>query len=308
MYRKEVEKIKAFLSKQEDKARLAYDRKRTDRPRQWIAIGTNNNTKDYLRDVTGNRRFYPFTIRGTVNVEAIEKDRDQLWAEAVEAEKTYGPLMLPVSVHADAKAAQDARLEIAEPERRLTELLSVLDGGIVFKDEVWAAMGLHDVARRLPSHGQMIARVTDNLKWKDHRPWADRNKNIRDKQAYKKGESEIRYVFEHGRFEEQASAEIMLEDFLLENAAKTLDPLRTNFYYGGELVANVFEEHIVVSRKALEDYLAKRRMHFALFEKEMHDVERIDINFPDEFNLLTGSLKDHQTIMTKVVRFKPKKT
>src|SRR6185295_12142960 len=78
---KDADKMKAFLSTTVDgPVRLAYAREPVLVPRQFVAIGTTNR-KDYLRDTTGNRRFWPVAVRG-MSVEALLRDRDQLWAEA----------------------------------------------------------------------------------------------------------------------------------------------------------------------------------------------------------------------------------
>ncbi|NSW84444.1 MAG: virulence protein E, partial [Syntrophothermus sp.] len=61
MKRSEIEEVKAFLSKTEDRYRVAYDRAVSDFPRKCIFFGTTN-TRDFLRDTTGNRRFWPVGV------------------------------------------------------------------------------------------------------------------------------------------------------------------------------------------------------------------------------------------------------
>jgi len=109
MRRAEVEKIKAFASRTHDRARPAYGRRRVDAPRRCIFIATTNED-EYLKSQTGNRRIWPIQT-GTIDIEALRKDRDQLWAEAVEIEAQGEPLILPRDLWADAKQAQDARRE-----------------------------------------------------------------------------------------------------------------------------------------------------------------------------------------------------
>lgn len=83
--RSEVETIKAFLSRGVDRYRPPYARNIIDVPRQGIVIGTTNES-DYLRDTTGNRRFWPF--RAVFADDAwVAANRDQIWAEAAAREK-----------------------------------------------------------------------------------------------------------------------------------------------------------------------------------------------------------------------------
>lgn len=75
-------KIKAFISRATDHFRLPYDRRAGDFPRECIFAGTVNHAA-YLRDETGGRRFWPVAC-GSINLDALRRDRDQLWAEAVD--------------------------------------------------------------------------------------------------------------------------------------------------------------------------------------------------------------------------------
>lgn len=79
--RAEVSRIKAFLSSQVDKFRLPYGRRPVERPRQTVFVGTTNRD-DWNRDETGARRYWPIRCGG-IDLDALARDRDQLWAEAV---------------------------------------------------------------------------------------------------------------------------------------------------------------------------------------------------------------------------------
>lgn len=77
---KEDTTLKGWLSSQEDNVRIAYAEEAQSFPRQVVFVGTTNDS-EFLHDETGNRRYWPVKVT-RVNVEAIERDRDQLWAEA----------------------------------------------------------------------------------------------------------------------------------------------------------------------------------------------------------------------------------
>jgi putative DNA primase/helicase len=85
MKRNEIETVKAFIAKQIDTFRPSYGRFTKAHPRQCVLVGTTNSDA-YLRDHTGNRRFWPVGC-GKSKLTALRKDRDQLWAEAVTAYK-----------------------------------------------------------------------------------------------------------------------------------------------------------------------------------------------------------------------------
>ena len=110
MRKAEAETIKLFISKQRDRFRPAYGRRLQEFPRQCIFIGTTNETQ-FLRDVTGNRRFW---VVDTPNEPAKDMWEEltadtvrQVWAEAVELYKKGEPLYLPKELEAVARDIQE---------------------------------------------------------------------------------------------------------------------------------------------------------------------------------------------------------
>ncbi len=109
MSRADTGKVKAFASRAVDQGRPAYGRFKETRPRQVVFIGTTNDDK-YLRDTTGNRRFWPLKV-GTIDLAGLRAGRDQLWAEAAAREAEGASILLPEELWPAAQEEQEARLE-----------------------------------------------------------------------------------------------------------------------------------------------------------------------------------------------------
>jgi hypothetical protein len=80
MVRSEIASIKAFMSRATDRFRPPFGKRVVECPRQCVFAGTVNHT-EYLRDETGARRFWP-VLCGSIDIDTLARDRDQLWAEA----------------------------------------------------------------------------------------------------------------------------------------------------------------------------------------------------------------------------------
>lgn len=74
--------VKQILSNTTDRYRSPWAAAATDHPRRCIFVGSTNDTT-YLSDPTGNRRFFPIKA-GNIKTKQIEKDREQLFAEALD--------------------------------------------------------------------------------------------------------------------------------------------------------------------------------------------------------------------------------
>lgn len=121
--RSETKMVKAFLSCQSDRVRLAYGRFAQDFPRQSIFIGTHNPEADnlYLKDKTGNRRFWPVEVH-KIDMAGLALDRDQLWAEAlVRYRKKENTYLVDKRIRAIAENVQRARVP-GDPWRDMVEI------------------------------------------------------------------------------------------------------------------------------------------------------------------------------------------
>jgi predicted P-loop ATPase len=113
MKKQEVETVKHYISKREDRYRVAYGKRVENFPRQCVFFGSTNKT-DFLRDPTGNRRFWP--IRTGVPERNVWKDLtkqevDQIWAEAVLLYEQGETLYLPKELESEAQSVQEQHSE-----------------------------------------------------------------------------------------------------------------------------------------------------------------------------------------------------
>lgn len=108
----EIQLIKAFVSAKVDRYRPSYGRVVESYPRQCVMVGTTNE-RTYLRDRTGNRRFWPVPVVKRVNNPWVRERRDQLLAEAFEL-YMQGAAYTP-------SPEEEARLFVPMQESRLVE-------------------------------------------------------------------------------------------------------------------------------------------------------------------------------------------
>lgn len=106
----DVTAIKSFLSKTMDKYRSSYGRRNNVHPRQTVFFGTTNELTP-LKGDTGNRRFWPVTVKGVPRQKFEELEVDQVWAEAKYLYKQGEDLDLPEHIRAEAKEIQKKHTE-----------------------------------------------------------------------------------------------------------------------------------------------------------------------------------------------------
>jgi predicted P-loop ATPase len=111
----EVEPIKQFISKQVDAYRVAYGRRISEFPRQCIFVGTTNEAT-FLRDHTGNRRFWPIRVgikepKKSLWEPGVDAEIDQIWAEAETAWNAGEDVWIGRDMERTAKDVQLAHTE-----------------------------------------------------------------------------------------------------------------------------------------------------------------------------------------------------
>ena len=160
--RSAIETIKNFLSRTFERFRPAYGKHEVDYPRQCIFAGTTNRAT-YLADGTGNRRFWPVKI-AVVDLEGLQHDRDQLWAEAVHRYRSGEPWHLTdPAVIATAISEQGYRREVDAWEEPITEYLANRVQVTVY--EILTKALCLGTSKQSKSEQNRVAEVLLNLGW-----------------------------------------------------------------------------------------------------------------------------------------------
>lgn len=127
MRKADIEKVKAFLSTSDDKYRPSYGKVVESHPRQCIVIATVNGERGYLRDITGNRRFWIIKVHQKKQKKTwsfTEEYRQQFWAEAKEIWKSGEKLYLEGDILEEAEKAQKGAMETDERVGMVEEYLN----------------------------------------------------------------------------------------------------------------------------------------------------------------------------------------
>lgn len=125
----DAEAIKHFISKTEDSYRQAYGRRVDTFKRQCVFFGTTNEN-EFLKDRTGNRRYWPLMVGVNKPLKNLFKDLNkneinQIWAEALYLYKCGEKLILEGDVEREATLKQEQHLESNSKEGMIREFLNM---------------------------------------------------------------------------------------------------------------------------------------------------------------------------------------
>lgn len=129
MKKADIEKVKAFLSTADDKYRPSYGKTVESHPRQCIIIATVNGERGYLRDITGNRRFWIIKLHQKKQKKKWSFDqhfRDQFWTEAKAIYESGEKLYLEGDLLEASEQAQRSAMEVDERIGMVEEYLNTL--------------------------------------------------------------------------------------------------------------------------------------------------------------------------------------
>jgi predicted P-loop ATPase len=188
-----IDHFKEFVVRDTERYRPPWGRKEVHEPRQCVFVGSTNK-KLYLKDETGNRRFWP-TMTGEIDLALLRQDRDQLFAEAVELFRAGVPWWPNHDFERQTiRSEQEARFEpdaweepivrylavLHEPKR--TTILRVAVGALGFEGERPLIIN-HDqpqpargtpINRLTPKDQNRIAAILTHLRWEPKRDMHER--------------------------------------------------------------------------------------------------------------------------------------
>ena len=140
MKKADIDKVKAFISRVDDKYRASFGRRVTSHPRQCVFFGTTNSESGYLRDITGNRRYWNVKVTGEGRYKPWDMTPElvqQIWAEVAEIANAGENLYLPSDLEDYAKTEQREAMEQDDREGLVQEYLDML------LPENWSAMDMY---------------------------------------------------------------------------------------------------------------------------------------------------------------------
>ena len=148
---------KSFVSRQVDRYRPAYARHPENKPRTCVFAGTTNKN-DYLKDETGNRRFWPIPCIA-IQIEKFSQDRDLLLAETVHRFKKNELFLMSEEGLTHAAVIQDSRYQGDSWEEPIANYIE--DKTRVTMDEIYEFVLFpdNDMSRRNRSGDTRIGKI-----------------------------------------------------------------------------------------------------------------------------------------------------
>jgi putative DNA primase/helicase len=165
--RADAAKVKAFLTRRVDRFRAPYGRHVAEHPRQCVFAGSVNHN-DYLRDETGGRRFWPIAC-GRIDLEALKRDVEQLWAESVQryrnGECTYiddVAIAAEVAAHTSERYQGDAWQDVVLAYAQVRESVSIQEclEHVGVERGHWSQQDSNRIAKILKAQGYVRRQMT----------------------------------------------------------------------------------------------------------------------------------------------------
>lgn len=141
MKKADVETVKSFITRTDDKYRASYGVNVENHPRQCVIVGSTNAESGFLRDITGNRRFWPVKISGESKKKSwqiTDEEVKQIWAETLVLYKKGEKLYLEDE---DVKLAVSEQANAMESDEREGLVRAYLD---TLLPDNWSDMSLYD--------------------------------------------------------------------------------------------------------------------------------------------------------------------
>ena len=159
--RVEASRIKQHISAPYDTYRPPYGRRTITVPRQGVFAATCNPLQ-YLKDETGGRRFWPIRV-GKIQLEALRRDRDQLWAEALalyhQGEQTWATTDMTYLTD-----AQEARYQTDPWEELITPF--AMNHPHVTINDIMTEVLMIERSRRTQAEKNRISKILNRLGFK----------------------------------------------------------------------------------------------------------------------------------------------
>jgi putative DNA primase/helicase len=165
----ESTRAKQFFGSKEDRYRPSYGRMVQCFPRQCVFVGSTNQ-ESYLRDATGNRRYWP-VMCNKVEKDLLAQDRDQLWAEAFHMYRSGIPWWPQESDKHLFEESQEQRFESDVWEDLIYEWLRTsTTADTVTAAEIMSGALSMDPAHMKPPEQKRVGQIMAHLGWRKTRP------------------------------------------------------------------------------------------------------------------------------------------